>query len=511
MRSRRILSGTDAVVSAILALALLGILNFLVARYDRTFDWTGTRLHTLNTQTANLLKDIQEKQTRVRIAAFFAPQYEWHTDLRTRVKALLDRYKAVCPSLEVQILDVYSDPKRAEAAAKDMLGGAVEPNSVVFRCGDQHKSVTATDMAVPDFPDRVREFKGEDAFSSALRTVLLAKTPRILCVSGHGERTLDEEKDHGEMLSALKGVLDRAGLPLKAEPLGTGPLAGRWDLVVVAGPTSRYLPEEAERLHQYLLEGGRLLLFLDPLLGPGNKGLEPTGLEALVARWGVAARDELVIDRKRCLPDREGRPQTHLFATTGFSAESPITRGMGTETPMLFGAARPVEAAPEGAPPGLRLATLVRSEASSWAKSDLRDLVRGALMPEPKLDRPGPHGLAVQVEVHPEDIPPPAAERKPGPAALPSETRPGGRAVVVGDADIASSYILSQFQPDRDFVVNAVYWLLDRQESMGISGKSDVVKINLDPKDIRTLRDTRLSVPLGFLVLGVLVWWVRRH
>jgi hypothetical protein len=511
MRRRRILSGTDAVVSAVLALALLGILNFLAARYDRTFDWTGKKLHTLDSRTTNILTDIQGKQTRVRIAAFFAPQYEWHMDLRTRVKALLDRYKAVCPSLEVQILDVYSDPKRAEAVAKDMLGGPVEPNSVVFRCGDQHKSVTSADMAVPDFPDRVKEFKGEDVFSSALRSVLVGKTPRILCVSGHGERTLDEEKDRGEGLSFLKGVLDRAGLPLKSEPLGTGPLEGRWDLVIVAGPTSRYLPEETERLHQYLLAGGRLLLLLDPLLGQGNKGLEPTGLEALVARWGVTALDELVIDRKRCLPDQEGRPQTHLFGTVGFSAESPITRGMGAETPMLFGAARPVEAASEGAPPGLRLATLVRSEDSSWAKADLRDLVRGALMPEPKLDRRGPHGLGVQVEVHPEDIPPPAAEAKPGPTALPSGTKPGGRAVVFGDADIASSHILSQFQPNRDVVVNAVYWLLDRQESMGISGKSDVVKINLDPKDLRQLRDTVLTVPVAFLILGVLVWWVRRH
>ena len=511
MRARRILSGTDAVVSAILALALLGILNYLAARYDRAFDWSGAKLHTLNSQTTNLLEDIQEKQTQVRIAAFFAPQYEWHQDLRGRVLDLLDRYKAVCPSLDVQLLDVYSDPKRAEAMAKDMLGGPVEPNSVVFRCGDRHKSVTAADLAVPDFPDRVREFRGEDAFSSALRTVLVGKTPRILCVSGHGERTLDEEKDRGEGLSVLKGVLDRAGLPLKAESLGTGPLEGRWDLVVVAGPTSRYLPEEAERLHQYLLAGGSLLLFLDPVLGPGNKGLEPTGLEALVARWGVTALGELVIDRKRCLPDQEGRPQTHLFATTGFSAESLITRGMGTETPMLFGAARPVETAAEGAPPGFRLATLIRSEDSSWAKSDLRDLVRGALLPEPKLDRRGPHGLGVQVEVHPEDIPPPAAEVGPGPSPLPSGTRPGGRAVVVGDADIASSTILSQFQPDRDFVVNAVYWLLDRQESMGISGKSDVVKINLVDDDLRNLRDTILTVPLAFLVLGVLVWWVRRH
>lgn len=509
MRRRRILTGTDAVVGGALALALLVIVNVMAARFDRRFDWTAKGLNTLDPRTQGILASIQAKGTPVKVAAFFAPQYPWEAELRGKVRELLDAYQKACPVLDVRFIDIYSDHQRAEAVAKEMVGGTVEPNTVAFRCGDRYKAVAASDMAEPEFPDRIKRLKAEDAFSSALQTVLMTQAPRVLCVEGHGERPSAEDKDRGHGLVMFKETLDKAGMALTVGKLGNEPLAGRWDLVVVAGPTASLLPEETEALHQYLMAGGRLLLAAEMNLSQGNKGMEPTGLEALAARWGITVRDEVVIDPRTCI-QVENRPVPWAIRTAGFVPDSPAVRGMGA-VPMLFNMVRPVEPAEGGVPPGMRVAPMVRSEDSSWAKRELRDLVHGTLKVERNLDRPGPHVLAVQAEVHPEDVPPPSAEAPAGPAALPSDVKAGGRVVVLGDVDVLSSYVIASGQANRDFVLNSVYWLLDRQESIGISAREEETRIVIDQDQQRTLRDTIITVWGGLIVAGVLVWWLRRR
>ena len=500
---RRFLAGMNVFVAALLALALAAILNYLAARWDRDFDWTRQSAHTLDSRTRNLLDGIRERKEKVRIATFFAPEHAWEAELMVRVTTLLDRYKAACPDLEVKKADIYREPSTAMALAQEMVDGKAEPNMVAVRCGDRRKTIKAEEMALPDGPDRIREFKGEDAISTALQTVLNAKPARILYATGHGERSLTDPKDPNGF-QVLKELMDRESLALKEQPVGNDPLEGRWDLVIVGGPQSPWLPDEVEALDRYLRSGGRVLLMLDPVLGEGNKGLSPTGLEALAGRWGIAVRDELVLDLKHAVGrDAENRPRTEVFRTTAFVPGGPITRGMDAQTPVVFAVARPVEPSPAGAPPGFTVAPLVRSEPGSWAKRDFRDLVLGPLRPDPRMDRAGPHILGVQLEIVKDGDPTATSD---------GGLRPGGRAVVLGDADVASSQVLSLGQINRDLVFNAVYWLLDRKDSMGITAKSDLVRINLPQDQLRqSSRLVQYAAPIVFLLVGVLVWWFRRH
>lgn len=516
MRSRRLLFGMDVVAAAALAVALFLILNFLAARYDRSFDFTRQKFHSLDQKTARLLQGIAERKERVQIATFFDTRADlpYVQELRERVVRLLDRYKDVCPGLEIQHVDLYRDPERAKKVAQEIVGGPVELNSVGFRCGDRHKLVASGDMAViGGTPVAVRAFKAEDAFSTALNTILLARQPVILYATGHGERSLASEQPGAAGFEGLKELMEQQGLKLKPELLGGDPLEGRADLVIIGGPGGPYLPQEADLLHDFLLHGGKILMLLDPPMArPGTHA--PGGLEDLLVRWGVTAYDEVVLDyRNAPLQDNEQRRIPEIFRAAGFSPDSPISRGMAPETPLTFSVARPVEPARGGIPAGLRVQTLVRSAPESWAKRDYRGLGQGPLRTDPRMDRRGPHAMAVQIEVQPlPPLPTASSDITPsGPPPLPPDAKAGGKAVIIGDGDLAANqWILAG--ANRDFVFNALYWLLEREDSMGISAKSDVVKIVMDDERLRQASLLiQFGAPAVFLFAGMLVWWLRRH
>jgi len=126
-----------------------------------------------------------------------------------------------------------------------------------------------------------------------------------------------------------------------------------------------------------------------------------------------------------------------------------------------------------------------------------------------RLDRAGPHVLGVQLEVLPVHEALPTASSD-APPPLPPDTQPGGRALVLGDADLASNQVLFQSKANQDFLLNAVYWLLNREDSMGISAKSDVIHVVLYPDQRRQVEELIQWLPgLLCLLTGVLVWWLR--
>lgn len=511
MGLRRFLAGADVLLASGLALALLVIVNFLAHRYDGGVDWTRQGAHTLDERTRGVLKAVSERGEKVRIAAFYAPSEDrpFERELVGRVTRLLERYKAQCPALVVDQVHLYDERVKAQALVKEMLQGDPEPNSVVFRCGDRRKSVSEAEMGEFDL-SRVKAFKAEDAFTTALGIVLSGKEPKALYVTGHGERPL-EGTPTPFGFQGFKELFEHEGVALTAGPTGQEPLEGRFDLVIVAGPGGRLLPEELESLHRFLMHKGRLLLFLDPVVAQAGKGMQPTGLEELVSRWGIAAPDELVIDPKNCITE-QGAKLTYYFQTKAFAPDCPLTKGMG-EVPLLLLAARPVEVPPGQTPPGVRLRPVVYAERTAWAKRDLRDLVRGRLEVEPNLDRKGPHCLGAWLEIDPEPAPADAAAAPPGsPPRLPADAEKGGRAVVLGDADLASNQLLMIAHPNQGLVYNAVVWLLDRQESMGIAAKSDTVKIVLTDEQRRRLGLwIQFALPVSFLMAGILTLWMRRH
>lgn len=98
-------------------------------------------------------------------------------------------------------------------------------------------------------------------------------------------------------------------------------------------------------------------------------------------------------------------------------------------------------------------------------------------------------------------------------AEAPAATPDGApaRLVVIGDSDFFIDGQLSNVG-NRDFLLGAIYWLIEQEERIGIGPKTlEAFKLNLTAKQLANiLWFSLLAMPLGCGLLGVGMWWLRR-
>src|SRR5262245_15338764 len=309
-------------------------------------------------------------------------------------------------------------------------------------------------------PPKVSAFKGEQMFTNALIQLGQARQPKIQFTSGHGEAALDGLEGRG--LSALRDLLKGDGFVSEEwASLGKPAIPDGTDLVVIAGPTGNFVQPELDALGAYLDRGGRLLALLDPVLARTGSGLVPTGLEGLLARYGVEVDPDIVVDPSNPLPM--------------FGAETVFTNSYGSHEiveplarqnlPVLVSLARSVRPAAGAA--GSKVTELVRTSAAAWGETDLAALPH---VGQADRDHAGPIALAVAVGGEVKPPPPPDPDMPPPPPAAEDPKAP--RLVVFGDSDLATNQYWNASVGNSTAIANAVNWLVERKDLIAIPPKA---------------------------------------
>lgn len=272
------------------------------------------------------------------------------------------------------------------------------------------------------------------------------------------------------------------------------------DLLVIAGPKASFVQPELDAFAAYLKKGGRMLVLLDPVLGqaPGS-GLQPTGLEAWLAGYGVKVGSDIVVDPSNPLPFFG--PETIFTSRYGDHAITrPLRQG---NLPVLVSLARSVG---KGTPPaGFAVTQLLETSAEGWGETDIANLQRVA---KDAKDVPGPVPLAVSVAPgsdKPVDPDSPAPPEKPN--------REGMRLAVFGDSDFADNQLLQANVGNSVMLSGALDWLIQRDALLGIPPKkTEQVHLSLTASELRSVYILSLLVLPGLgVVLGVWIYYQRRR
>jgi ABC-type uncharacterized transport system involved in gliding motility auxiliary subunit len=223
-----------------------------------------------------------------------------------------------------------------------------------------------------------------------------------------------------------------------------------------------------------------------------------SGVEPLLAKWGVDAGADVIVDRVLAMFGRATTPFSETYGA------HPITQDLRERT--VFRVARSVM--PNEAGKG-RFTEIVKTGPESWAE---RDLARFSEQSEAELnegqDLKGPVSIAVAGNPAGMALPA-AAPDAPADAAKPREPR----IVVFGDSDFGTNQTIESYR-NRDLFVNSVNWLM-----------GDVGAISIRPNESRASRLRQLSAEeffrirfLSLFVLpeliafaGVYAWWSRRR
>ncbi len=294
----------SVLISTLALAALVVMANYLAARHPARFFWSGQTHIKVSPQSAGLLRSITN---HVNVIVYYNRQHE---PLYSSICTLLEEYHLINPGITWEKVDYVRNPAAAlRVKSTYQLPAADEKDFVIFDC-EGHSRQIVPGNAFGDFSGRLiankdgerewertlKAFKGDLIFSSMILAVTNPKALTACFLEDDGEHPSGGTGKLG--YQRFKEVLQQSWVRCSTNSLlGTNILSPKdWNLVIIAGPLIPLHPEAIQKLRLYLNQGGRLLV----LFHPDTRGVN-TGLESLLAEWGIHVTDYLIVDKEHSI------------------------------------------------------------------------------------------------------------------------------------------------------------------------------------------------------------------
>ncbi|MDR3457153.1 MAG: Gldg family protein [Verrucomicrobiae bacterium] len=486
--------GFDVVLRTVLVVAVAGMVNFLGARFYHRFYLNEQTRVELSTRTLALLHSLTN---HVEVTLY----YDTHDpeNFYPDIVDLVNAYHDVNNNISLRTVDYVRDAVTAMKVKEkfNLPGSIATPNAppakdlIIFACGDRHDVVPGEAIVqfkrVPltpndsnfdpkekriQFMKRPVLFNGEVMFTSKLLALSHAQPLKAYYLKGHSEPSLDSTENGGYRKFALQ-LAQNDILLNNLELSGDTDVPVDCSLLVIAGPMTKLYEPDLQKIDRYLTEGGKLMLLFNYY-----SRRQPTGLEPIMQRWGVNVLPDYVNDQASSGNDqvvivRNFNEKTFVNPLTELWLEMALPRALVKSGPAT---------APTGGP---QVDALVSSSDTSALADD---------------QSTGPRNYPLIA----------AIEQKP----VAGVTAPRGntRIVVAGDSFFLDNELI-EAGANRDFLNYAVNWLCDHEQLLNGIGPRPVTefRLALSAHQLKQLRWLLLgALPGGVLVLGWLVWLVRR-
>lgn len=433
--------GTNMALLSVAVIGLIAIANFLGYRHHKRFDLTTEGLYTLSDQTKKVLTNLQKD---VKVIKFDKSDDQQLSDQMAEF-----RYQTT--HLSYERIDPQQKPEVARQYAVKAMG------ETVVAVGDRIERPSTTD---------------EQSMVNAILKVTRDTLKTVCFTEGHEEKSLSEGFSQAD--SKLKGENYQTKTVTLAREKQ---VPAECSVLVVAGPKTSILPPETAMIGQYLDNGGKVMLLLDPDMDPQ--------LDDVLKKWSVQIGKDVVIDVSGVGQMFGGGPLAPLVLNYG---AHPITNTL-KRAMTIFPEARSVKVA-EGSNSGVNTVSLLTTSEQSWGETDFKPGV------EPKFDEgkdtKGPVSLGV------------AASKSMGP-------NKEGRLVVIGDSDFASNQAF-RFSRNGDLFMNAINWLAQDEDLISIRPKAATSRsVTMSAAQQSTFWWlVVLIMPLAVIGFGAYTWWKRR-
>jgi len=447
LRFGKALRGANSLIIVLLVGGVLVVVNALAGYREVRWDLSENRRFTLAPQTVGLLQQLTQDVT---VYAFVQKGSE---DER-KAAELLDTYRTHSPHFSPRVIDPDQHPAQAKEFGISQYGTVV----VTTASGRQARGTAVTESEV----------------TRALLRALREQGQAIYFLEGHGEHELTDSLKPG--YSQLRATIEQEGfLPKSLRILSGEAIPADAAVVVIAGPKVPLQPAEVAAITRYLDRGGRVALLADP----GST----TGLEPLLADWGLSLGPGVVVDRgARTFGGSFTLPLVSIYTTHEIVRELRL--------PTLFAEARPVLV--DNTNQTYAGMALAQTTSQSWGELNV-----GAAPPEYEEGREahGPFPLAVAAY----------------PRKMLEDIKGSPRLVVVGDSDFLSN-VYFNFSGNRDLFLNMLNWLVQGLDAFSIRPQeANVSPIILSEQQANLLLAVPvIALPLLITITGWGIWRYRR-
>ncbi len=440
--------GLNSFLMIVLFTGILVIVNFLASRHSIRWDLSENQNFTLAPQTHRVLRGLPHD---VKITVFTREKDPGYQVFKER----LESYRQASPKLSVEFIDPEKQPKMAQSY------GIFRTDTAIFESNGQTIRVTS--------PSEVE-------LTGALIRISKDAKKRIVFVEGHSELNVEDKDRNG--LSAAKEALIRQGYEVGTlSLLKESAVPDTTSVLILAGPRRAVMKDEQDRMHAYVEKGGHLLVLADPDT--------QTGLESLLARWGLGLGSGVLVD----LQDRLAQGDLTALLVRTFT-EHEITQDLTSAVLLPLSRHLTFD---EQVGKDWDFVPLARTSPNSWAEMNMQGRVVSL---NEKEDVKGPLPMAAAL----------------APKKALEEGTPRPAIVVIGNSTFASNAFFN-FPGNSDFFLHTIGWLAEERNLISIAPKEPASHpFTPNPTQERALIYIQVVfLPFVTLLTGIIVWRKRRR
>ena len=470
--------GFDVVLRTALVLAVAVMVNYLGTKFFHRFYLSTQTRVALSSRTLTVLHSMTNN---VKVTLYFDRK---NSEYYPVVVSLLEEYTRANPGISVRTVDFVRDAGEAEKVKTQYkLASSTDKDLIIFDCDGRVRTVAAEALSqytLEQLPnEKEREFRkkpisfsGEKIFTSMLLSLQNPQPLKAYFLQGHGEPSLMDSGDFG-YLKFGAALQQNYVAVTNLELLGNSTVPMDCNLLIIAAPAVPLTEMELEKIDRYLTEGGRMLMLFN------YASLKhATGLEPIFQRWGVNAISDVVQDPKNTVTGQD--------VVVRQFAQFPVTDSLA-QLSMQMVLPRPVKKIERPNPP-----------ANAPLVTELVFSSPNAMLAGDHTETPQSYPLITAVDQKP--------------VAGVNNPRGNTRLIVAGDSIFLGNYYI-EGGANRDFLIGAANWLLDRPQLLEGIGPRPVTEFRLLLTKHQQLQLRWLllgAMPGSVLFLGWLVWLVRR-
>jgi len=472
--------GLNVALQVLLALALFAGVNRLNYYHYWRWDLSPSQDYTLSPAT---LKYLDSLSRDVQIYIVFGRDSKVYGE----VQSLLEEYHLHGRQrIKVRSIDPVRDIERAEQLKAD-TGLSLAQNGVLIRCGVNKRFITEEELVVREkgtsTNKQIIEFRGEDAISSALISVVEGRVRRFYYVVGKGSRSDEALSDAYNATIDLGRQQNFEVVQVNLSEINRIPPDA--DGLLILGARYDLSEREIVMLNDYW-QSKRAGIFI--MLDPGG---ETARLNAFLTLNGVHPRG----DRVLVAESTSTGPKKDFSVMGEFTKEVPFIHHLTSSAITLVGQSESLELQQDNATlkeKSINIQPLILASPRYWGE-------RQFLEELPIVDA--------------EDTLPPiyvAASIERGALGDETQRADSSRMVVVSNSTLLDKQTM--LAVSRDFAAAGLNWLMNRESFIGIPAKSKhSYRIQLSRRQHELIFwVTSITLPGIVLGFGFMIWASRR-
>lgn len=461
-------SGMSLGASVLILLAILSSIGYLSLFFDKTYDLTEGKIHSLSEQSLKILNAM--KKDGVRILVFYKGQEG--KQIKYQIEEILQIYKRSASHVQIKYIDALVENKFSQEYLSS-LPNVRHQNAFVF-VEYLEKKIQVS----PPFD--------EGQILSAMVNISRRVNKNIYFISGHGE--IDLFSDSAEGARAFKQALEDSSFNVEEWNFveEKKKLPSDAAVLMILGSRRIFFEQEIEWIKEYLEGNGNLMIALDP---GSSQNLTPFISESL----GIDFKNNYIISP---LSASFGRSE---LAVSGmqYDLASPITRSF-KRVGSLFDGVSELDLSSKLNSEWITH-KLIYSDPLSFTISSLKETVQNKRKSKSYL-------MAVSVQ---EFLTKTAKEQ---PKSVNEKTKKDGfSAVIFGDSDFLTNRLF-HLGIHKDLALNAISYLADEDDLLSLRPRTlPETRVSLDRWDQYIFVISAILFPLLFFILAGIVWFVRKR